>query len=168
MTLRFGCFFCGISWFRLRKTRFSEISLTKNHSRLFFRFFPRPSPTLVDSQTPGGPSGPNPGPVRGDSLFCWFSLGVLWVWLLEKRDFPGYRPPKSTPGRFFDFSHVREALRSTQEHHRTTLEAPTDPFAVSSFLAPRPVRDPGFSDPKSRKSREILKSPRTDGIFSSG
>ena len=132
----------------VRKTRFSEISLTKNHSRLFFRFFPRPSPTLVDSQTSGGPSGPNLGSVRGDALFCWFSLGVLGVWPLEKRDFPGFRPPKSTPGRFFDFSHVREALRSTQEHRRTTLEALTDPFAVSlfsGFPVPRPARDPRIS-----------------------
>ena len=158
-------FFDNISWFRLRKTRFSEISLTKNHSRFFSRFFPGPSPTLVDSQTSGGPSGPNPGSVHGDSLFCWFFLGVLGVWPLEKRDFPGFRPPKSTPGRFFDFSHVREALRSTQEHRRTTLEAPTDPFAVNSFLVPGQTGILGFPDPK---SREILKSPRTDGIFSSG
>ena len=137
----------GFSWFwRLGKRDFSA---TKNHSRLFFRFFPRPSPTLVDSQTPGEPSGPNRRSVRGDSPFSWFFLSVLWVWLLEKRDFPGYRPPKSTPGWFFDFSHVREALRSTQEHHRTTLEAPTDPFAVRLFLldlAPRLLRDPGFRD----------------------
>ena len=122
-----------------RKPRFSEISLTKNHSRLVFRFFPRPSPTLVDSQTSGEPSGPNLGSVRGDSLFCWFSLArlsVLGVWPLKKREFPGYRPPKSTPGWFSDFSRVREALSSTQEHHRTTLEAPTDPFAVSLFSVP--------------------------------
>ena len=132
-----------------RKTCFSEISVTKNHSRLFFRFFPRPSPTLVDSQTLGAPSGPNLGSVRGDSLFCRFSLAVLWVWPSEKREFPGYRPPKSTPGLFSDFFRVREALRTTQEHHRTTLEAPTDPFAVRLFLldlAPRLLRDPGFRD----------------------
>ena len=147
----------------VRKTRFSEISLTKNHSRLFFRFFPSPSPTLVDSQTPGEPSGPNRRSVRGDSLFCWFSLGVLWVWPLEKRDFPGFRPPKSTPGRFFDFSHVREALRSTQEHRRTTLEAPTDPFTVRLFSVPSPAPDqnpPEYADPGSSKISRNMQNPR--------
>ena len=136
----------GFRGFGCQKTRFSEISVVKTHSRLFFRFFPRPSPTLVDSQTPGGPSGPNRRPVRGDSLFCCFF--PRWDWLSKKREFPGYRPPKSTPGLFSDFFRVREALRATQEHHRTTLEAPTNPFAVSPFSGfpvPRPGRDPRIS-----------------------
>ena len=154
-----------------RKTRFCEISLTKNHSRLVFRFFPRPSPTLVDSQTPGGPSGPNLGTVRGDSLFCWFSLarlGVLGVWPLKKREFPGYRPPKSTPGWFSDFSRVREALRATQKHHRTTLEAPTNPFAVSPFSGfpvPRPGRDPRISRSEISKISRNMQIPKYRSDF---
>ena len=150
-----------------RKTHFSEnfseISVVKTHSRLFFRFFPRPSPTLVDSQTLGAPSGPNLGPVRGDALFCRFSLSVLWVCLLGNRDFPGYRPLKSTPGLFFDFFRVREALRSTQEHGRTTLEAPTDPFTVRLFSVPSPAPDqnpPEYADPGSSKISRNMQNPR--------
>ena len=83
-------------------------------------------------------------------VFPWRFVGLA----VGKREFPGYRPPKSTPGLFLDFFRVREALGSTQKHNRTTLEAPTDPFAVSLFSVPGPAPDqnrPEYADPGSSK-----------------
>ena len=97
-------------------------------------------------------------------FFPWRFVGLA----VGKREFPGYRPPKSTPGLFLDFFRVREALGSTQKHRRTTLEAPTDPFAVSLFSVPGPAPDqnrPEYADPGSSKiSRNTQIPVRADEV----